>query len=135
MKIEIEQVPDTAMPYDSVADWRWTAPGTLRITYVKLYNTEFEWLLWHHELDEAMLCTHKGVTVEQVDEFDKQYEAKRKPGDNSEPGDQTEAPYHFAHTGAELNERALAATIGVVWGNYIKAIDAAFERVRKARRV
>lgn len=136
MIIQIDKVLDTAMPYDTIADWRWQPmlSQLLLITYVDLGNPNFEWLLWHHELNEALLCREQGITVAQVDKFDKEYEAGRKPGDDSEPGDQTEAPYHFAHTGAELNERALAATLGVVWGDYIKAIDTAFERVRKARR-
>jgi hypothetical protein len=132
MIVRILKVSDTEMPYDTIADWRWLE-NNLFIHYVDLGNPIYEWLLWHHEMDEATLCKHKGIDAAQVDEFDKDFERKRKYGDTSEPGDETKAPYHFAHTGAELNERALAATLGIVWGDYGLAIDRAFERVRKAR--
>jgi hypothetical protein len=46
-----------------------------------------------HEAIEAYLAIHAGVSPEAVDEFDRAYEAKRKAGDDSEPGDDPKAPY------------------------------------------
>jgi len=48
-----------------------------------------EWL----EAIEAYLAMHAGVSPEAVDEFDRAYQAKRKPGDDSESGDDPNAPY------------------------------------------
>ena len=48
-----------------------------------------EWL----EAIEAYLAMHAGVSPEAVDEFDRAYQAKRKAGDDSEPGDDPKAPY------------------------------------------
>jgi hypothetical protein len=41
---------------------------------------------------QAYLAIHAGVSPEAVDEFDRAYEAKRKAGDDSEPGDDLKAP-------------------------------------------
>jgi len=41
---------------------------------------------------QAYLAIHAGVSPEAVDEFDRAYEAKRKAGDDSEPGDDLTAP-------------------------------------------
>jgi hypothetical protein len=46
-----------------------------------------------HQAIEAYLAIHAGVSPEAIDEFDRAYEAKRKAGDDSEPGDDPKAPY------------------------------------------
>ncbi len=131
--VTIEKVADTEMPYDTVSDWRYDG-ATLIIRYVNLGNSNFELLLVHHEMDEAIICKKQGVTVAQVDEFDEEFERTRLPDDTeSEPGDEPDAPYHFAHTTAEALERSLALALGVKWGDYMIAIEDAFIRVRKAR--
>jgi len=60
-----------------------------------------------HEMIEAYLALHAGVTQEAVDKFDGAYEAQRKPGDDSEPGDDPKAPYHREHVFATKIERRL----------------------------
>jgi hypothetical protein len=47
-----------------------------------------EWL----EAIEAYLAMHAGVSPEAIDEFDRAYQAKRKAGDDSEPGDVLRRP-------------------------------------------
>jgi len=134
-RIESWLVADEQMPYDTVADWRLNDFGCLRVTYVSLGNMLYEYLLVHHEYDEAQICMLQGIDVAQVDEFDENYERKRPEHDTeSEPGNESDAPYHFAHTTAEALERSLALALGVVWGDYMKAIEDAFKRVRKNRR-
>jgi len=53
-----------------------------------------EFLVGMHEAIEAYLAINAGVSSEAVDRFDRVYEAKRRPGDDSEPGDDPMAPYH-----------------------------------------
>ena len=131
--IDILQVTEVAQRYDTVADWQ-LDKGKLTIYYVNLGDALHNWLLIHHEIDEACLCAMAGITQAQVDEFDENYERTRAPDDtDSEPGDQANAPYHFAHTAAEAMERTLALALGVIWGDYMEAIEEAFKRVRKAR--
>ncbi len=134
-KIEVGIVMDTEMPYDTVADWRNLDRHILSVKHVGLSNPLHEYLLVHHEIDEAQLCRLKGIEVSQVDEFDEAFERKRPENDmESEPGNESDAPYHFAHTTAEALERTLALALGVVWGDYMKDIEKAFVRVRTARR-
>ena len=129
-----EKVQDADMPYDTVADWRMVG-FALTVKYVHLGDALFEYLLVHHEIDEAQICRMQGIEVSQVDEFDENFERKRPENDmESEPGNESDAPYHFAHTTAEAMERTLALALGVVWGDYMKAIEDAFKRVRQNRR-
>lgn len=71
-----------------------------------------------HELVEVLLCKHDGVTQKSVDKFDMAYEKKRKPNDDSEPGDNPKAPYVKQHCIATGVERILAAGLGVSWKEY-----------------
>ena len=66
-----------------------------------------------------MCCDHSAGAAES----DRAYEAKRKPGDDSEPGDDPRAPYHFAHVFAEKIERLLATELGVDWSAYDKEVS------------
>src|SRR5580704_16322686 len=60
-------------------------------------DQRYEFLIGMHEVIEAYLAIYAGVSPDAVDRFDKAYEAKRKPGDDSEPGDDPRAPYHGGH--------------------------------------
>jgi hypothetical protein len=71
---------------------------------------------------EAYLAIHADVSPEAVDKFDKAYEAKRKPGDDSEPGDDPRAPYYRQHQIATGIERLLAAELGVDWEVYDREV-------------
>jgi hypothetical protein len=51
------------------------------------------------------------------------YEAKRKPGDTSEPGDDAKAPYHREHVFATKIERLLAVELGVNWRDYDREVS------------
>ena len=134
MRVSIEKVADVEMPYNTVADWREDLDGRLIIRYVDLGDRDFEFLLWSHELHEAILCARSGVTAQMVDEFDEQFERSRELGDDSEAGDSLKAPYHWQHCVAEAGERVLAIALGVDWAEYATAVDKAFWRVCNARK-
>jgi hypothetical protein len=72
---------------------------------------------------EAYLTVHAGISPAAVDKFDKAYEAKRKRGDDSEPGDDPRAPYHREHVFASKIERLLAKQLGVDWTNYDREVS------------
>lgn len=55
-------------------------------------DQRYEFLIGMHEVIEAYLAIRAGVSSDAVDRFDKAYEAKRKPGDDSEPGGDPRAP-------------------------------------------
>jgi hypothetical protein len=109
--------------YRTVGDWQIDKAGKLHITVSKMGDQRYEFLVGMHEVIEAYLALHSGVSPEAVDKFDRAYEAKRKPGDDSEPGDDPRAPYHEQHVFAEKIERLLAAELGVDWPAYDKEVS------------
>jgi len=81
-------------------------------------NWRYELLVAVHELVEAFLCMHDGVSEESVDKFDKQFVQR-----DAEPGDSPDAPYARQHCLATGVERILAACLGVKWDWYEEAIE------------
>jgi len=122
MRILIETIPHASQAYPTVGDWRRDSDGTLHIKVSEEIGDKFALLVALHELIEVTLCEERGVTCEQVDAFDKEFEAMRKEDDDSEPGDHPEAPYRREHFFATSIERLMAAEMGVDWQAYDGAI-------------
>lgn len=118
MKIIIETIPHQEQRYTTVGDWYYDPDGTLHIKVSQLGDHRHENLIALHELVEVLTCELAGVTQQQVDEFDKAYEDNRPDGDESEPGDATDAPYRKQHCLATGIERILASEWGVDWKAY-----------------
>lgn len=118
MKIIIETVPHASHPYPTVGDWRRDSDGTLRIKVSEEIGDKFALLVALHELIEVTLCEDRGITCDQVDKFDTEYEKNRPEGDESEPGDSPDAPYRKEHFFASSIERLMAAELGVDWEKY-----------------
>jgi hypothetical protein len=122
MQINIRSIPHSQQRYETCGDWV-AAHGRLRHVMVsEMENEDYAFLVAIHEQIEAWLCLKRGITQEQVDEFDMQFEEWRLPGDDSEPGDYDGAPYHAEHCFATAIERRLAAEMGVDWKDYEGAI-------------
>jgi hypothetical protein len=86
-------------------------------------RSSYEFLVGMHEAIEAVLCQHAGISPDAVDRFDKAYEARRKPGDLSEPGDDPRAPYHHQHQVATSIEKRLAKQLDVDWAAYDREVS------------
>jgi hypothetical protein len=123
LHIVIETIDHSRQRYPTVGDWQIDKAGNLHITVSKMRDQRYEFLIGMHEAIEAYLAVHAGISPAAVDKFDEAYEAKRKPGDDSEPGDDPRAPYHFAHVFAEKIERLLATELGVDWSAYDKEVS------------
>jgi hypothetical protein len=96
MNINIQTIPHGEHRYPTCGDWWFGADGTLQIRVSDMGNADYESLVALHELVEVLLCKKRGVTTEQVDEFDKQFEEDRSHGmhgPEDEPGDDPDAPY------------------------------------------
>jgi hypothetical protein len=122
MKIIIETIPHNKQRYPTVGDW-FLEGEVLHIKVSKLSNWRREALVAVHELVETILCSHDGVTQEEVDKFDKAFEAARTPGNVEEPGDDPSAPYRKQHGIATGIERILAAALDVNWKDYEEELD------------
>lgn len=114
-RIIIEAVPQSAMrpPYDQEAngagDWLFDAEGNLVIRSSGTDLSDPETFLFAlHELCEAVLCFHEGVSQEEVDAFDR---AVATHGE--EPGDHPQAPYRTQHRRAMLVEHLMANFLGL----------------------
>lgn len=122
MNVMIRVIPHQEQRYETCGDWQVTPEGLL-ITVSKLGNIYQELSVAVHELVEAMLCLKDGVSQYDVDQFDMEYEAQRKPGDASEPGDSCNAPYHTQHKIATSIEEQLISELGIKWEEYEEVIN------------
>lgn len=123
MKIYINVIPHRSQRYDTVGDWIWGESGNLTINVSDMDNKKYEFLVAFHELIEVMLCKERGITQEEVDSFDIEYEKNRKNGDFSEPGDSKLAPYYNEHQFATCLERLMALELGVDWKEYDEKVS------------
>jgi hypothetical protein len=119
LKIVIETVDHQR--YRTAGDWQ-LKPDGLHIFVSLMSDQRYEFLLGMHEAIEAYLCRQAGISQAPVDRFDKTYERRRRPGDDSEPGDDPNAPYHFAHVFATKVEHMLADQLGVSWSAYDREV-------------
>jgi hypothetical protein len=124
MKIIIETIPHKSQQYPTVGDWRRDAEGNLRIFVSEEIGDKYALLVAIHELIEVSLCEDRGITVEEVDAFDKAFENNRAKGNVDEPGDDPKAPYRKEHFFATSLERLMAAELGVDWQKYDDAVNA-----------
>lgn len=138
MKITIETIPHDEHRYPTCGDWYTDEAGNLVIKVSDLGNWREEFLISIHELAEWAKCKHDGITQEQVDKFDKDYEDRREAGlsdpaipetekvllEIAEPGDDAIAPYRNQHSLATGIERIMAAALNVCWADYEKKIEA-----------
>lgn len=123
MKIIIETIPHRKQRYPTVGDWFYDKKGTLHIKVSDMRYWKFEALVAIHELAEVLACKAAGVSQRSVDKFDMKYEKDRAGGDESEPGDDRNAPYRRQHCFATGIERLLAAELGISWNDYADVVD------------
>ena len=122
MIITIVNIQHEQQRYETVGDWQWDDGGNLTITVSDMGDWKYNFLVAFHELVEVMLCRARGIPQKEVDEFDIVYEAMRKDGDTSEPGDSPLAPYCKEHRTATNMERVMAEELEVVWEEYDEAV-------------
>lgn len=126
MKIIIETIPHDQQRYETCGDWLIRENGDIQIFVSAFGSPMEEALVGLHEAHEALMCIERGITQEQVDKFDMEFEANRQPEDESEPGDDPSAPYHEPHGIATGIERIMAAALHTPWKTYEGKINALF---------
>ncbi len=122
MKTIIESIPHATHRYPTCGDWYYQN-DTLHIKVSAELPAPSRDLVVLHELAEVMMCGAAGISQEQVDAFDTEYEKNRKEGDESEPGDHPDAPYFKQHQAATIIERIAASMMGVNWDNHCIAVE------------
>ena len=102
---------------EDIGDWKYYESSNnvhFNIYTGEMKNIDYNFLVLLHEMIEAYLCYRRGITDEQVCEYD----ANCK---DEFPGDNGDAPYHKEHATATAIEAIIAAELGVDWEKYEKA--------------
>ncbi len=115
--IEVKVLPHKQQRYETVGDYLYINHKLLNVRISELEPDE-EFLIMIHELIEWYLNEREGITIGEVDKFDKAFEKKRKKGNTDEPGDCPQAPYHENHKYATIIEKILAWRLKVDWDEY-----------------
>jgi len=102
------------MRYKTLGDWKENG----EVVVADLNNEDYQFLVYLHEICEWYICKKQGITEEEVNKFDIEFERNRKPDNDEEPGDQATAPYHQPHVFASIIERLVAKELGIEWGKY-----------------
>jgi hypothetical protein len=122
MKIVLETIPQAQQRYETLGDWWFDSDGTLQIRVTSddpIIPSEYDqFCIALHELVEVMLCKQRGITQQQVDDFDNQWIAQHPDYLNSElndkePGDDPTAPYRQEHGFASIIEALMAKELGL----------------------
>lgn len=120
MRISGESVPMSEIRCQQAGDWTY-GDDVINVKSAKLSDWRYELLVQVHELVEAVLCKHRGITDEEVTAFDELFEREREMGLHmgmDENGDDRRAPYRREHAGATTVEIFLAKELGVDWKKY-----------------
>ena len=125
-KIVIEVIPHKEQRYNSSGDWFYDDKNVLQIRVSQMGDWKKEMLVAIHEFSEVILCEAKGITQEEVDDFDFDYEDQRAKGNErcqGEPGDAPKSPYGHQHCFATSIERMMCAALGISWDSYEKTVN------------
>jgi hypothetical protein len=119
-RIILEVIPHEQQRLDALGDWFFTQEGNLTVRVSDLGDWRYNFLVLRHEMDEAILCMHNGITTEMVDED----QAKLLPTDDPDsysgfPG----ARLQNQHNDALAAEWQMSRLLSVNWESYGKASD------------
>lgn len=119
MNIDLKVIPHERQAYPTCGNWYFRGE-TLVIRVSKMSDWRYELCVGVHEIVEALLCKHAGISEKKVSEFDIRYEKDRARGKygDQEPGNDPDAPYRTQHFTADIIERILAAALFIKWGEY-----------------
>lgn len=117
MNLICKVIPESEMRAEvNGADWFWDEHGDLQVRVSPMSNWRYEVLLMIHELTEAVMCMHNGVSQAAVDKFDLEYDKTHTF--DLDAGDDPHAPYVREHCLATAIERILCAELDVNWLSY-----------------
>jgi hypothetical protein len=126
MEIHIKTIPHNNQRYETVGDYFYDDLGVLQVRISDMGNTFYETLVAIHELTEELLTKHRGLTEQEIMDFDLYFEKKREMGmidDVSEAGFSNEAPYLREHSLATAIEMQIVAMAGESWTDYDNTVS------------
>lgn len=131
MDIEIKSIPHASQRYPTCGDWWVDDRGVLQIRVSSEMGSDSCFLVAMHECIEAVIAMRRGVTVQQVDDFDIAYEKAHREGgtlggeriDESEPGDDPSCPVFKEHGLATGIEAILCSEMGIPWAVHNDTVE------------
>ena len=118
--IIMKTIPHHWQYYPTCGNYFFTGKGDIIIFVSEMADIRFNFLVLMHEAVEAFLIKEKGISIKEIDDFDILYEKTKQ--DDSEPGDDPNAPYFEEHQCATEVEKLLAKKLGVKWEEYDKHV-------------
>lgn len=120
--IVVKSIPHDQQEYDTLGNWRlrdaiseqwgqYFGPYML-IEVDEMGDWRKEFIVAIHEMVEAALCQHRGISQADVDAFDKSHL------ESPQPGDEPDAPYRREHEFATDIERLIGRELGVDLQSY-----------------
>jgi len=126
IEIHIKSIPKSQHRYETCGDYFYDADGVLQIRVTEMGNSFYETAVAIHEMFEEVLTKFRGLSEQEIMDFDLYYEKRRELGlvpENSEPGFSNEAPYMKEHIAAQAVEMQMFAMAGLSWADYEQKID------------
>lgn len=127
MKITISTIPHSEQAYPTVGNYGTNEDGSIWIHVSETGNNDYNALIAVHELIEKFLVDKKGISDEEITNFDKKFEEARAAFPeiikDGEPGDSVYAPYHNEHGYATSIEMNMSQQLLVDWADYNKRIS------------
>lgn len=117
MKLRTEIVPLEDQRYSTLGDYYQESDGTWVIKITDTGNSLYNQLILFHEITELILILRKGLTEQEITDFD------IANSHLDEPGESIEAPYHLEHKAAEDLEFMLCQYLKLSWTKYNKHIN------------
>ena len=116
-------IPHSDQRYSTVGDYLTDKDGKLTILVSDFDDVRESFLIGLHEFVESFLCRIRGISDEEIDKFDFNFNNHPDSELYSEPGDSKEAPYHMEHQFASAIERLMAGELGVSFPEYDLKIE------------
>ena len=124
-KILIKTIPHIFQEYPTVGNYK-TMENETYILVSEMGNSFYETMVAIHEIIEEALTRKRGLSEQDILDFDLYYEKKREMGlvdENSEPGFSNDAPYRREHEFATAVEMQMCALVGESWTDYSNAVN------------
>jgi hypothetical protein len=117
--INIKFIDSEDQRYPTCGDY-WETDTSYEFRITKQVRDERSILILLHEMVEYFLCTRRGISEQEITEFDLEWEQKRQQGDQiaDEPGNEPDAPYYWEHRFSENVERIVALEADIDWEDY-----------------
>lgn len=123
MEIHIKTIPHSKQRYSTVGDYFVDKKGVLQIRISNMKSEISEQIVAVHELVEVIMCNWKGIRIKDIDNFDIEFEKKRKKGNLDEPGFDPKSPYRNEHAIATAVELMICAHLNISWKEYEEKIN------------